>query len=56
MKIDYKDVNTLKKYITKRGKILPSAKTGLTGRDQRVLAREIKKARYMALVPYVNKD
>jgi small subunit ribosomal protein S18 len=55
-KIDYKDVFRLKKYITRRGKILPRAKTGLTAKAQRALAREVKKARYMALIPYISRD
>lgn len=49
--IDYKDVYTLKKYITTRGRILQSERTGVSQKCQRKLAREIKKARYMALLP-----
>ncbi|MCA9385949.1 30S ribosomal protein S18 [Candidatus Dojkabacteria bacterium] len=51
-KIDYKDVHTLKKYITTRGRILPSSRTGVSPRCQRKLALSIKRARYMALLPY----
>ena len=51
--IDYKDVNTLKKYITEGGKILPRRMTGVCAKHQRVLAVAIKRARYMALLPYV---
>jgi len=54
--IDYKDVFKLKKYITRRGKILPRAKTNLTAKAQRKLAQEIKKARFMALLPYISRD
>ena len=50
--IDYKDVDQLKKLISDRGRIEPRRKTGLTAKDQRKLAREIKRAREMALLPY----
>jgi small subunit ribosomal protein S18 len=50
--IDYKDVNTLKKYITTRGRILPTAKTGVCEKCQRKLSKSIKRARQMALIPY----
>lgn len=50
--IDYKDVHTLKKYITTRGRVLPSARTGVSTRCQRKLSLSIKRARYMALLPY----
>jgi small subunit ribosomal protein S18 len=50
--IDYKDVHTLKKYITTRGRMISSTRTGVSQRCQRKLAKEIKKARYMALLPY----
>ena len=50
--IDYKDVDKLKKLISDRGKIDPRRKTGLTAKDQRKLAREIKRARHVALLPY----
>ncbi|MCB0749624.1 MAG: 30S ribosomal protein S18 [Ignavibacteriae bacterium] len=51
-RIDYKDVHTLKKYITTRGRILPSLRTGVSARCQRKLSLSIKRARYMALLPY----
>lgn len=51
--IDYKDVNRLKKYITEKGKILPRRQTGTCARHQRMLTQAIKRARYMALIPYV---
>ncbi|MEP7103505.1 MAG: 30S ribosomal protein S18 [Candidatus Dojkabacteria bacterium] len=52
-KIDYKDVQTLKKYITTRGRILPTEKTGVSAKCQRKLAVSIKRARYIGLIPYV---
>ena len=50
--IDYKDLNTLKQYITETGKIVPSRITGTSARYQRQLARAIKRARYLGLLPY----
>lgn len=50
--IDYKDLNTLKNYITETGKIVPSRITGTSAKYQRQLARAIKRARYLALLPY----
>jgi len=50
--IDYKDINTLKQYVTETGKIVPSRITGTKARYQRQLARAIKRARYLALLPY----
>ncbi|NIM27690.1 MAG: 30S ribosomal protein S18 [Gammaproteobacteria bacterium] len=50
--IDYKDLNTLKAYITETGKIVPSRITGTKARYQRQLATAIKRARYLALLPY----
>ena len=49
--IDYKDVNTLKNYISETGKIVPSRITGTTASDQRKLAKAIKNARFVALLP-----
>ncbi len=51
--IDYKDVAKLKKYLTESGKILPRRMTGVCARHQRELAVAIKRARQMALIPYV---
>ena len=51
--IDYKDTNKLKKYITEKGKIVPRRMSGVCARHQRELAVAIKRARYMALLPYV---
>lgn len=50
--IDYKDINTLKSYITETGKIVPSRITGTRSRYQRQLSSAIKRARYLALLPY----
>ncbi|NJM99859.1 MAG: 30S ribosomal protein S18 [Phormidesmis sp. RL_2_1] len=55
-KIDYKDVDLLRKYVTERGKILPRRITGLTSKQQRDLTKAIKRARIVALLPYVNED
>ncbi|MDR2487260.1 MAG: 30S ribosomal protein S18 [Clostridiales Family XIII bacterium] len=52
-KIDYKDVETLQKYTTDRGKILPKRVTGTCAIHQREIARAIKRARIVALMPYV---
>ncbi len=50
--IDYKDIATLKNYITETGKIVPSRITGTKARYQRQLSTAIKRARYLALLPY----
>ena len=52
--IDYKDIETLKQYITENGKIVPSRITGTKARYQRQLALAIKQARYLALIPYTD--
>jgi len=54
--IDYKDIETLSKFITERGKILPRRITGVSAYFQRRLAQAIKRARYMALLPFVAKN
>lgn len=51
--IDYKDVETLSKFITERGKILPRRITGVSAYYQRRLAKAIKLARHVALLPFV---
>ena len=51
--IDYKDTNTLKKYVSERGKILPRRITGTCAKHQRALTVAIKRARHVALMPYV---
>ena len=54
-KIDYKDVKLLQRYISERGKIVPSRITAVSTKNQRTLANAIKRARFMALLPYVVK-
>ncbi|MBI2608457.1 MAG: 30S ribosomal protein S18 [Deltaproteobacteria bacterium] len=49
--LDYKDIATLKKFLTETGKILPSRITGLSAKQQRKLTREIKRARQLAMLP-----
>ena len=52
--IDYKDLDMLRQYITETGKIVPSRITGTSARYQRQLATAIKRARYLALLPYTD--
>jgi len=52
--IDYKDVKLLQRYITEQGKIIPKRITGTRSKYQRELAVAIKRARHMALMPYVS--
>jgi len=52
--IDYKDINRLRKYITERAKIMPRRMNGTCARHQRQLTTAIKRARHLALLPYVN--
>ncbi len=54
--IDYKDIETLSQFITERGKIIPRRITGVSCYYQRLLALAIKRARYMALLPFVAED
>ena len=51
--IDYKELSRLARYVTERGKMIPSRITGTCARHQRTLSVAIKRARYMALLPYV---
>ena len=51
--IDYKDVAKLRKFISEKGKIIPSRITSVSAKKQRELARAIKRARYIGLLPYV---
>ncbi|HOW81837.1 MAG TPA: 30S ribosomal protein S18 [Spirochaetota bacterium] len=53
--IDYKDTNTLNRFITDRGKILPRRVTGTCAKHQRLIAVAIKRARIIALVPFIEK-
>ena len=52
--IDYKDLDTLKQYVSETGKIVPSRITGTKAKYQRQLATAVKRARYIALLPYTD--
>jgi small subunit ribosomal protein S18 len=52
---NYKDVLILKRFLSERGKILPSSVSGISAKFQRKLSGEVKKARYMALLPYTDR-
>ena len=52
-KIDYKDVKFLSRYISEKGKIMPSRITNVSAKTQREISRAVKRARYVALLPYV---
>ncbi len=53
LKMDYKDSRTLQKFISERGKVMPRRISDVSARSQRGLARAIKRARFLALLPYV---
>lgn len=55
-KIDWKDVRTLGRYVSERGKMTPSRITNVSHKKQRELSNAIKRARYMALLPYVRTE
>ena len=55
-KIDYKDVDLLKNFITEQGKILPRRATGVTVQQQRKITKAIKRARILALLPFVSSN
>lgn len=52
-KIDYKDVRLLQRFVSERGKIVPSRITAVSAKKQRELARAIKRSRFLGLLPYV---
>ena len=54
-KIDYKDVKLLQRYVSERGKIVPSRITAVSSKKQRELARAIKRSRHLGLLPYIVK-
>jgi small subunit ribosomal protein S18 len=54
-KIDYKDIKLLQRFVSERGKIVPSRITAVSAKKQRALAQAIKRARFLALMPYVIK-
>ncbi len=51
--IDYKDLETIKKFVNPHGKIMPRRRTNLSAANQRALAQAVKRARFMALLPYI---
>ena len=53
--IDYKDIRLLSRYLTEKGKIIPSRITGVSKKKQKELSRAIKKARFLSLLSYTNK-
>ena len=53
--IDYKDVRLLQRYVSERGKIVPSRITAVSAKKQRALAQAIKRARFLGLIPYLVK-
>jgi small subunit ribosomal protein S18 len=53
-KIDYKDVKLLQRFVSERGKIVPSRITAVSAKKQRELAKAIKRARFLALLPYAD--
>jgi small subunit ribosomal protein S18 len=53
IKIDYKDVRMLQRFVSERGKMVPSRITAVSAKKQRELAKAIKRARYLALIPYL---
>ncbi len=54
-KIDYKDIKLLQRFVSERGKIVPSRITAVSAKKQRDLAQAVKRARFLALMPYVIK-
>ena len=52
---NYIDIDTLTQYVTEQGKVLPRRITGLTAKKQRKITKQIKKARILSLIPFVNK-
>jgi small subunit ribosomal protein S18 len=51
--LDYKDVETLRKFLNPHGKIMSRRRTGLSAANQRALAQSVKRARFMALLPFI---
>jgi small subunit ribosomal protein S18 len=54
--IDYKDIKTLKRFISEDGKILPRRRSGLSALQQREMTSAVKRARHLALLPYTNRE
>ena len=55
VEIDYKDLNTLRQYLTETGKIVPARITAVSAKKQRLLSQAIKRARHLSLLPYLVK-
>ena len=55
-KIDYKDIKLISRYITEKGKIIPSRITGVSKKKQKELSKAIKRARFLSLMSYTNKQ
>ena len=55
-KIDYKNIKLLQRFLSERGKIMPSRITAVSAKKQRELSRAVKRARFMALLPYVREE
>lgn len=55
-KIDYKNIDLLKLFITEQGKILPRRATGITAQQQRKIAKAVKRARILSLIPFIGSD
>lgn len=53
--IDYKDTHVLKKFLNPHGRIIASKRTGVSRKMQKQLAQAVKRARFMALIPYINR-
>lgn len=54
--IDYKDINLMRKFMSDQGKILPRRSTGLNAKQQKKITKSIKRARIIALLPFLKKD
>ena len=54
--IDYKDLKTLKRFLSEDGKILPRRRSGLSAKNQRAITTAIKRARHLAMLPYSTRD
>jgi small subunit ribosomal protein S18 len=54
LEVSYKNIELLKRFVTERGRIMPSRISGVSSKKQRLLRREIKRARVLALLPYVD--
>nr|YP_010335852.1 ribosomal protein S18 [Chroothece richteriana]UNJ14258.1 ribosomal protein S18 [Chroothece richteriana] len=54
--INYKDIDLLRKFISRQGKILPRRLTGLDSKQQKLISKAIKRARILSLLPFVNRE